>query len=370
MILCGCYPVHTILCSFWKLTPFPAKNTRCFVTVNIKYSSVPSRQGQQQQNPVRAAYPILHAEVMSKRLGDHNLFLGPDGKVCLFVGCLLNGATVLERKDRCRASDTSDHGSVPLLAASRETVSDTTVVTFPASEGQVTTGPLTNKLYLVVQCKSVREEEAEIDGDDTSPSRVLERVSHLCGSRITDEDVREPQSTLWLSVSMIAVPWLILIVCLAYLGRGNITETLPPSDWPRLPQALALGLLLLIKPSNNSCYTPAILTPKLRTFEYQLCYRISQYTLNERVTSKSSFEKVTQATDINTDPSCSMDLGSSLARIASWLWVEALATQIMMTLAAAWSPVTNKVTNCSLNPDFPVTFGGNTGLGLQERPQS
>ncbi|KAL6045156.1 hypothetical protein STEG23_013847, partial [Scotinomys teguina] len=35
----------------------------------------------------------------------------------------------------CRASDTSDHGSVPLLAASGETVSDTTVVTFPASEG-------------------------------------------------------------------------------------------------------------------------------------------------------------------------------------------------------------------------------------------
>ncbi|KAL6076749.1 hypothetical protein STEG23_017630 [Scotinomys teguina] len=36
--------------------------------------------------------------------------------------------------DRCRASDTSDQGSVPLLAASGETVSDTTVVTFPASE--------------------------------------------------------------------------------------------------------------------------------------------------------------------------------------------------------------------------------------------
>ncbi|KAL6065808.1 hypothetical protein STEG23_019513, partial [Scotinomys teguina] len=34
----------------------------------------------------------------------------------------------------CRASDTSDHGSVPLLAASGETVSDTTVATFPASE--------------------------------------------------------------------------------------------------------------------------------------------------------------------------------------------------------------------------------------------
>ncbi|KAL6091325.1 hypothetical protein STEG23_018253, partial [Scotinomys teguina] len=35
----------------------------------------------------------------------------------------------------CRASDPSDHGSVPLLAASGETVSDTTVATFPASEG-------------------------------------------------------------------------------------------------------------------------------------------------------------------------------------------------------------------------------------------
>lgn len=41
-------------------------------------------------------------------------------------------------------------------------------------------------------------DEAEIDGDDSSSSRVLRRVSPLCGSQNTDENTREPQSTLWL----------------------------------------------------------------------------------------------------------------------------------------------------------------------------
>ena len=44
----------------------------------------------------------MHIQVFknqqSKLLGYHNLFLGPDCKACLFLGCLLNGAAVLERK--------------------------------------------------------------------------------------------------------------------------------------------------------------------------------------------------------------------------------------------------------------------------------
>lgn len=88
--------------------------------------------------------------------------------------------------------------------------------------------------------------------------------------------------------------------------------------------------------------------------------------------------EVAQATDIYTTHNCSwtMDpdvaLSSSFApdRMTFWLQVEALATQIGMTLVAAWSPGITKASGCSPNLKFSMTFGGNTELGLQHRSQS
>ena len=59
-------------------------------------------------------------------------------------------------------------------------------------------------------------------------------------------------------------------------------------------------------------------------------------------------------------------LVAAWSQIASWLWVEAQATQIRMAVVVAWLPDTNKATGCALTPLFHVTFGGNMNPDCNE----